>query len=123
MSRSFVRTWATVATIMAVACFVFVLPMPDMVPLNGWAPPSPASFAVAKATQNPGGPGAQVAKDDEISASAGFVDSTVTGKSFNQVLFMPPSQELVHDTSFQLIVVSGLTDEKSANPDPLSRPG
>ena len=29
MSRSFVRSWATVVTIMALACFAFVQPMPE----------------------------------------------------------------------------------------------
>jgi hypothetical protein len=74
MSRSFVRAWATVATIMALVCFAFVQPMPE-------------HTATPRAHQQTNDQDMAVkTAGDHLMASPPFVDSVVTGKTFSPYL-------------------------------------
>jgi len=76
MSRSFVRAWATVATIMALVCFAFVQPMPEHT----------ATPRVHQQADD-GGPHVEAAVD-QIMSSVPFIDSLLTGKTFTPYLVM-----------------------------------
>jgi hypothetical protein len=74
MSRSFVRAWATVATIMALVCFAFVQPMPE----HTATPSAHQQHKSAHAGVKTAG--------DYVMASPPFVDSVLTGKTFTPYL-------------------------------------
>lgn len=80
MSRSFVRTWATVATIMALACFAFVEPMPEHTGPDRLA-------AQTKRVQT---------SADQIGPAVPFVDSLMSGKTFTPYLTIDPRPPLHH---------------------------
>lgn len=68
MSRSFVRAWATVATIIAMVCFAFVQPMPDHLSSGSSDNGAQVSF--------------ETSSHEHLDTTAPFVDSVVTGKTF-----------------------------------------
>ena len=110
MSRSFVRAWATVATIMAMVCFAFVQPMPEHV-----ATAQSSSHHAATAFAAPAG--------DQLSATPPFVDSIITGKTFTPLLVLS-ALVLLPDAASQRLARPLERDALPSLPhDPLIRPG
>ncbi len=114
MSRSFVRAWATVATLMAVVCFAFVQPMPDHV----------ATPEVSQATDR-GAAGDEIltAPDGYFTTSPPFIDTVLTGKTFTPYLVL--SRAPLHpSTDGQAIAPAlALGDVRSSPFEPPIRPG
>ena len=106
MSRSFVRSWATVVTIMALGCFAFVQPMPKGLlgaeGLGSWG----VSAAVEHLTEAPP-----------------LVDLVLASKTFSPIAILPaPSEAYVAGNSPapQPALVAKIPLRV---PDPLNRPG
>jgi hypothetical protein len=108
VSRSFVRAWATVATIMALACFAFVQPMPEHV--DG------ERVASQQTPLLESGP-------DQVSPAAPFVDSIMTGKTFTPYLTIDSRPPLHHGGSRLLAQVQASTDVRGPTLEPPTRPG
>jgi hypothetical protein len=111
MSRSFVRAWATVATIMAMVCLAFVQPMPEHV--------STSSDATVKTETK----SLQTAADRSIGQTAPFVDSITTGKTFTPYVTLPGWQLLQDAPSRRLTVFAAADAPRSPPNDPPTRPG
>lgn len=111
MSRSFVRAWATVATIMALVCFAFVQPMPEHT----------ATPRVQK--QADGASAALKVASDQMMASPPFVDSVLTGKTFTPylVLTRPPLQP--GNDCPESVPSLALAHVRSSSVEPPTRPG
>lgn len=110
MSRSFVRAWATVATIMALVCFAFVQPMPEHTATLVHQQGDAEERIVAMA-------------GDSIMTSPPFVDSVLTGKTFTPylVLTRPPLQPGAD--VLERAPVLALARIRSSAVEPLIRPG
>ena len=110
MSRSFVRAWATVATIMALVCFAFVQPMPEHTATPRVHQQSDAAEKIAKV------PG------DHLIASPPFVYSVLTGKTFTPYLvlsgprLLPGADRQEAAPTFALARVSSSVDEPPTRP-------
>jgi hypothetical protein len=109
VSRSFVRAWATVATIMALACFAFVQPMPEHVGGD--------RVAAQQATSFDTGP------DDQLSPAVPFVDSIMSGKTFTPYLTIDSRPPLHHGGSRLLAQVRANSDVRGPTLEPPTRPG
>jgi hypothetical protein len=108
MSRSFIRTWATVVTIMALACFVFVQPMPEYV-VGGQ---NASEFAA-----NP------AAGLGQLTETPPFVDTVFSGKTFSPFATLPAAPVLHIGASRP--APQAFSDLRIPNPppNPLIRPG
>ena len=105
MSRSFVRAWATVATIMAMACFSFVLPAPQHV--------------TVQATSHPRTP-----DDDQISATPPFVEQALSsGKIFSPYLTISSLPLFSRGLSHPYALARGNEALRPPTLEPLIRPG
>ena len=112
MSRSFVRAWATVATIMAMVCFAFVQPMPEHVATAQKTSAHTADGATLRAPAS-----------DQLSATAPFVDSIITGKTFTPLLVISPLV-LLRDAASRRFARPPQRDALRSPPhEPLIRPG
>lgn len=109
MSRSFVRAWATVATIMAMVCFAFVQPMPE--------------HSARHSGENPGFVEVSTPETGNLSESPPFVDSVVTGKTFTPLMTISGSPELEHGAPQGHRPAEPPLGWCSLPPDPLIRPG
>lgn len=111
MSRSFVRAWATVATIMALVCFAFVQPMPEHTE-------TPSVHQKAdKAAQSVPVAGGQ------IMASPPLIDSVLTGKIFTPYLVLAgPALRPGNDTP-ESVPTLALAQIRSTSVEPPIRPG
>jgi hypothetical protein len=109
VSRSFVRAWATVATIMALACFAFVEPMPEHVERDRVAAQQSA--------------GIQAESTDQISPAVPFVDSIMSGKTFTPYLTIESRPPLQHGGSRFLAQVHLNRDVRGPTLEPPTRPG
>ncbi len=109
MSRSFVRAWATVATIMAMVCFAFVQPMPE--------------HNARSAGENPGFSELSVPATGNVSESAPFVDSVLTGKTFTPYMTISASPQLHTGAPRGFRQAEGSAGLRSPPRDPLIRPG
>lgn len=109
MSRSFVRAWATVATIIAMVCFAFIQPMPE--------------HGARTSTKNAGFAEFSVPDTGNVSESAPFVDSVLTGKTFTPYLTISVSPVLHDGAPRGFRQAEALLDVRSPPPDPLIRPG
>lgn len=109
MSRSFVRAWATVATIMALACFAFVQPMPEHAGGDGVTAQQSASF--------------ETGPDDQLSPAVPFVDSIMSGKTFTPYLTIDSRPPLHHGGSRILAQVRASSDVRGPSLEPPTRPG
>jgi hypothetical protein len=105
MSRSFVRAWATVATIMAMACFSFVLP-------------APAAHVTLEAKAH-----APTPNDDQISATLSFVDSPFSGKIFSPYLTISSLPLFSTGTSQRYALARANEALSPPSLEPLIRPG
>lgn len=113
MSRSFVRAWATVATIMALVCFAFVQPMPEHT----------ATPRVHQ--QQAGGHDDATAKiaGDQLMASPPFVDSVLTGKTFTPYLVLAGPALLPSSDRPESVPILALARVRSSSVEPPTRPG
>jgi len=111
MSRSFVRAWATVATIMALVCFAFVQPMPE-------------HTATPRVHQQSDAPDAttQLA-GEQLMTSPPFVDSVLTGKTFTPYLVLSRPPLLPGADALGTVPVLALAQVRSSDVEPLIRPG
>jgi hypothetical protein len=109
MSRSFVRAWATVATIMALVCFAFVQPMPEHV-----ATPRAHQQKSAHLTVKTAG--------DYVMATPPFVDSVLTGKTFTPYLVVS-APELPGADQTGTVPVLALAQVRWSAFEPPIRPG
>jgi hypothetical protein len=109
MSRSFVRAWATVATIMAMVCLAFVQPMPEHVSTSAPQALKAAAFATSPESQ--------------ISETAPFVDSITTGKTFTPYVTLRGWDLLRDPVSRRLMVVATIDWPLPPPLDPPARPG
>ncbi len=111
MSRSFVKAWATVATIIALTCFAFVEPMPE----GTSSARAPAAAKAAAVTGSTAG--------DQLSPAVPFVDSLVTGKPLTPLLTVE-RQVLSHHADGRLLAQArGPTAPAQTAPEPPTRPG
>jgi hypothetical protein len=111
MSRSFVRAWATVATIMALVCFAFVQPMPEHT-----ATPHVHQHADRHdVTVN--------AASDQLMASPPFVDSVLTGKTFTPYLVLAGPGLLPSSDRPESVPILALARIRSTSVEPPTRPG
>ena len=108
VSRSFVRAWATVATIMALACFAFVEPMPEHVERE--------RVAAQQSTFEAGA-------SDQIGPAAPFVDSIMSGKTFTPYLTIESRPPLQHGGGRPLAQVHLNRDVRGPSLEPPTRPG
>jgi hypothetical protein len=108
MSRSFVRAWATVATIMAMVCFAFVQPMPEHGG-RGVGGGSATEFSVPW--------------DGNVSETPPLVDSVLTGKTFTPYLTISASPQLHHGAPREYQQAEDLLHLPTMPPEPLIRPG
>lgn len=115
VSRSFVRAWATVATIMALACFAFVQPMPEQV--------GGGSGSDTAATKRSAAPTFENGPADQLSPAAPFVDSIMSGKTFTPYLTIDSRPPLHHGGSRLLAQVHATSDVRGATLEPPTRPG
>ena len=111
MSRSFVRAWATVATIMALVCFAFVQPMPE----HTATPRVHQQAGAADTTVNMAG--------DHLMASQPFVDSVVTGKTFTPYLVLARPALLPGNDRLEEVPALALARVRSSSVEPPIRPG
>lgn len=109
VSRSFVRAWATVATIMALACFAFVEPMPEHVERDRVAARNSVDF--------------QTDSSDQIGPAVPFVDSIMSGKTFTPYLTIESRPPLHHGGSQLLAQVLVNRDVRGPTFEPPTRPG
>jgi hypothetical protein len=112
VSRSFVRAWATVATIMALACFAFVEPMPEHVEWDRVAAQQSTSFQAESAESI-----------DQIGPAVPFVDSIMSGKTFTPYLTIESRPPLHHGGSRLLAQVHLNRDVRGPTLEPPTRPG
>jgi hypothetical protein len=111
MSRSFVRAWATVATIMALVCFAFVQPMPEHT-----ATPRVHQQADARDTT------VKLA-GDHLMTSPPFVDSVLTGKTFTPYLVLTRPPILPGADRRETVPSLTLARVRSSIGEPPTRPG
>lgn len=109
MSRSFVRAWATVATIIALACFAFVEPMPE--------------HSGTDRMHTSAAPGLQTSASDQIGPAVPFVDSIMGGKTFTPYLTIDPRPPLHHGGSRILAQGWVPPDVRGPTLEPPTRPG
>lgn len=112
MSRSFVRAWATVATIMALVCFAFVQPMPEH-----------TGTPVVHHQSADGHDVAVKAAADQLMASPPFVDSVLTGKTFTPYLVLAGPQLLPASDRPESVPILALARVRSSSVEPPTRPG
>lgn len=111
MSRSFVRAWATVATIMALVCFAFVQPMPEHTAtphVHQHADRHDSTMKVASA---------------QLMASPPFVDSVLTGKTFTPYLVITGPSLLPSSDRPESMPIVALARIRSSSVEPPTRPG
>lgn len=115
MSRSFVRAWATVATLMAVVCFAFVQPMPDHV----------ATPEVHRQAQDGTATGeeALAAIDGYFANSPPFIDTVLTGKTFTPYLVLSRAPLHRSTDGHAIAPALALGDVRSSAFEPPIRPG
>lgn len=113
MSRSFVRAWATVATIMAMVCLAFVQPMPEHSSSS-----APKSAKVASPA-----PGIKQAPSAQLSTTAPFVDSITTGKTFTPYVALAGSMLALDGASRPADLLASLEELRSSPQEPPTRPG
>lgn len=111
MSRSFVRAWATVATLMALVCFAFVQPMPEHTSTPRVHKAADQADTMAKA------PGAF------LLVSPPFVDSVLTGKTFTPYLVLSAPPLLPGADGLEMSRTISLADVRTAPIEPPIRPG
>lgn len=111
MSRSFVRAWATVATIMALVCFAFVQPMPE----HTATPRAHQQTADKDTTVKTAG--------DYVMASPPFVDSVLTGKTFTPYLVVSQPDLLPGVDQTGTVPVLALARVRWSAVEPPIRPG
>lgn len=95
---------------MAMVCLAFVQPMPEHVS-------NPVTGSIAAAPSFEGPPGG------EISSTAPFVDSIMTGKTFTPYVALPGWQLLADRASSRVTVVATIDALRSPPQDPPTRPG
>ncbi len=105
VGRSFVKSWATVATLLALVTFAFVEPMPE----------APARIHAARTV------GAISA--DAISAEGPLVDTLASGKTFTPLALPAPATGPEVPRIGALASRPGPTLPLQRPPDPLIRPG
>jgi hypothetical protein len=112
MSRSFVKTWATVATIMALACFSFVLPLPEhpLVTVHQSAAPGANGITSANGT-------------DALNVTPPFVESVLTGKVFSPYLTISSLPLFWNGVSQPFAQAPQLQALRSPSFEPPIRPG
>lgn len=110
MSRSFVRAWATVATIMALVCFAFVQPMPE-------------HTATPRVQQHADGQDSVKAAGDQLMGSVPFVDSVMTGKTFTPYLVLTRPGLLPSSDRPEAVPIAALARIRSSSVEPPTRPG
>jgi len=110
MSRSFVRAWATVATIMALVCFAFVQPMPE-------------HTATPQVHQQGDGQETVQVAGDQLMASPPFVDSVLTGKTFTPYLVLARPGLLPSSDRPEAVPPLALARIRSSSVEPPTRPG
>ncbi len=107
MTRSFVRDWATVATLLAMVCFAFIQPMPV-----------DTGFEVASDSTM-----AWVPAGGHLDESPPLIDSVLSGKTFSPIVAMSAPPRFVPDEprGFRPSAIR----ESLPNPpvEPLIRPG
>jgi hypothetical protein len=111
MSRSFVKAWATVATIMALVCFAFVQPMPEHT-----ATPRVHQQANDHATT-------VKTAGDYLLASPPFVDSVLTGKTFTPYLVVSQPALLPGADQTGTVPVLAMARVLGSAVEPPTRPG
>lgn len=109
MSRSFVRAWATVATIMAMVCLAFVQPMPEHVSTTRGKVTAP--LALTDSAQH------------QVGSTVPFVDSISTGKTFTPYATISALPLLPDAASRRLALVRPLDELRSPPLEPPTRPG
>ena len=110
MSRSFVRAWATVATIMALVCFAFVQPMPE-------------HTATPRVHQHADGQNTLKVASDQLMTSPPFVDSLLTGKTFTPYLVLTRPSLLPSSDRPETVPIAALGRVRSSSVEPPTRPG
>ncbi len=110
MSRSFVRAWATVATIMAMVCLAFVQPMPESTTV-------PQVVSASATTAVVGSDG------EQVGTTAPFVDSITTGKTFTPYASFAAPPVLHGGGGLPVPVARPRDDLRSACLEPPTRPG
>jgi hypothetical protein len=111
MSRSFVRAWATVATIMALVCFAFVQPMPEHTGtprVHQQADKAAPTVAMA---------------GDQIMVSPPFIDSVLTGKTFTPYLVLARPALMPSNDCPETVPTLALAQIRSTSVEPPIRPG
>lgn len=112
MSRSFVRAWATVATIMAMVCLAFVQPMPEHV-----------STVSSGLTDQRAVPTIGTHDDGQVTAVPPFVDSISTGKTFTPYATIAARPVLFSGTG-RKVAAQAVGDPLRSPPlEPPTRPG
>ena len=111
MSRSFVRAWATVATIMALVCFAFVQPMPEHTA-------TPRVHQQADKAADP-----VTVSGDQLMTSPAFVDSVLTGKTFTPYLVLARPSLMPGIDSPESVPTLTLAQLRSTSVEPPTRPG
>lgn len=111
MSRSFVRAWATVATLMALVCFAFIQPMPEHTATPKVHQQTSGTKAVAKA------PSAL------LMVSPPLVDTVMTGKTFSPYLVVSGPPLVVGADGRRVIAAVELADVSPPPIEPPIRPG
>ena len=109
MSRSFVKAWATVATIMAMVCFAFIQPMPEM---NRVTTSHNSEFSALS-----------VPATGSLSETPLFVDTFFSGKTFTPyvTVAVAPTIQLGAPRSYRHM--EALAWPVPPPRDPLIRPG
>ena len=110
MSRSFVRAWATVATVMALVCFAFVQPMPE-------------HTGTPRVHQQADKADRVVASGDQLMASPPFVDSVLTGKTFTPYLVLARPSLMPGTDTPESVPALALAHVRSTSVEPPIRPG
>jgi hypothetical protein len=111
MSRSFVRAWATVATLMALVCFAFVQPMPEHTA-------TPRVHQQAAGTED-----LAQAPSAHLMVSPPFVDTVMTGKTFTPYLVVSSPPLLVGADGLGVPIAVALADVSAPPIEPPTRPG
>ena len=112
MSRSFVRAWATVATIMAMVCLAFVQPMPEH-----------SSGTAKTANIAPRAPGIKAMPSAQLSTTPPFVDSITTGKTFTPYVALAASTLAMDGASRPADLLASFEELRSSPQEPPTRPG
>ncbi|HAC79700.1 MAG TPA: hypothetical protein DCG06_05345 [Deltaproteobacteria bacterium] len=84
MSRSFVRSWATVVTIMALACFAFVQPMPEGPAGGGFAGNSGSELS-----KESSGETGSLRAGSHLNEAPPLLDTAFSSKTFSSVAILP----------------------------------